>query len=109
MLLTTLVTTTALIAVENKIPSVSNLVKRLNITNEIENKITDHDHHKYITTSEFNKLTAEDFAARLEQANLASKSDIANFVKETDFDDKLKYVNKKVISSKTKHLKLKMN
>ena len=40
MLLTTLVTTTALIAVENKIPSVSNLVKRLNITNEIENKIS---------------------------------------------------------------------
>ena len=30
---------------------------------EIEKKVTDHDHDKYITTSEFNKLTAEHFAA----------------------------------------------
>ena len=29
---------------------------------------------------------------RLKQANLASKSDIANFVKKTDFDNKLKDV-----------------
>ena len=50
-------------------------------------KITDHDHDKYITTPEFNKLTLENFAARLAQANLASKSDIADFVKKTDFDD----------------------
>ena len=27
--------------------------------NEIEKKITDHSHDKYITTPEFNKLTAE--------------------------------------------------
>ena len=72
--------------------------------NEIEKKITDHDHDKYITTPEFNKLTAENFAARLAQANLASKSDIANFVKKTDFDDKLKNLNKKVTSNKSKHL-----
>ena len=32
---------------------------------EIENKITTyHDHGKYITTQEFNKLTAENFTAR---------------------------------------------
>ena len=36
-----------------------------------------------MTTPEFNKLTAENFAARLEQANLASKSDIANLVNKT--------------------------
>ena len=29
---------------------------------------------------EFNKLTSENFAARLKEANLPSKSDIANFV-----------------------------
>ena len=29
---------------------------------------------------EFNKLTSENFAARLKEANLLSKSDIANFV-----------------------------
>ena len=68
--------------------------------NEIEKKITDHDHDKYITTPEFNKLTAENFAARLAQANLASKNDIAALVKKTDFDDKLKNLNKKVTSNK---------
>ena len=44
----------------------------------------------HITTPEFNKLTAEYFAARLKQVNLASKSDIANFLKNTCFDNKLK-------------------
>ena len=67
--------------------------------NEIEKKITDHDHDKYINTPEFYKLTAEDFVARLAQANLGSKSDIANFVKKTDFDDKLKKLNKKLNKS----------
>ena len=53
--------------------------------NEIENKITtDHDHDKYITTQEFNKLTSDNFNARLAQANLASKNDITNFAKKTD-------------------------
>ena len=33
---------------------------------EIEKKLTDHKHDKYITTLEFNKLIAENFAARLE-------------------------------------------
>ena len=70
----------------------------------IEKKITNHDLHGYITNPLFIKLTAENFAARLAQANLASKSDIANFVKKTDFDDKLKNLNKKVTSNKTKHL-----
>ena len=36
-------------------------------TDEVENKIPNHD--KYITTPEFNKLTAENFAAKLKQAN----------------------------------------
>ena len=37
-------------------------------TNKIEKKITDHDHGKYITTQEFNKLTADNFADRLKRA-----------------------------------------
>ena len=38
---------------------------------------TDHDHsNKSITTQEFHKLTAQNFASRIAQANLASKSDI---------------------------------
>ena len=38
-------------------------------------KVTDPVHDKYITTPEFNKLTAESFPARLNQVNLASKND----------------------------------
>ena len=34
-----------------------------------------------ISTQECNKLTSENFTARLKQANLESKSDVANFVK----------------------------
>ena len=106
--ITNLATTTALTAVENKIPNVSNLVKKTDYNtkiSEIENKITtDHDHDKYITTQEFNKLTSENFAARLAQANLASKNDIAALFKKTDFDDKLKNSNKNITSDKTKHV-----
>ena len=44
--------------------------------NEFENKIPDH--AKFITTQEFKKLTTENFAARLKQANLVSKTDFNN-------------------------------
>ena len=48
---------------------------------EIVNKITtDYDHDKYITTQEFNNLTSENVTAKLKQADLASKSDFANFI-----------------------------
>ena len=70
-------TSTALTAVENKIPNVSNLVKKTDYNtkiSEIENKITtSHDHDKYITTQEFNKLKSKNVTARLKQANLARK------------------------------------
>ena len=42
--------------------------------------INDHDYDKYIITLEFDKLTAENFASRLAQSDLARKNDIANFV-----------------------------
>ena len=48
--------------VENKIPNISSLVKKLDYNTkitEIEKKHTDHNHEKLITTPEFNKLTAE--------------------------------------------------
>ena len=56
--------------VENKILDTSNLVTTsvLNTkVSEAENKISDY--AKYITTQEFMKLTAENFAARLKQAD----------------------------------------
>ena len=58
-------------------------------------KLTDYKHDKYITTPEFNKLKAENFAARLAQANLVIK---------TDFDAKLSSLKRKITSNKTIHL-----
>ena len=75
-----------------KIPNLSNLVKKADYStkiSEIEKKISDHHHDKYITTPECNKFTAEIFDLKLKPTNLASISDIANFVKKTDFDNKL--------------------
>ena len=49
----------------------SDLTKKTNYNtkiNEIEKKITDHDHEKYITTQEFNKLTVNNLAARFKKA-----------------------------------------
>ena len=63
--------------------------------------MTDHHHDKYNTTPEFNKLTTENFATRLAQANLASKSHISNFLKKPRFWWETKNLNKKVKSNKT--------
>ena len=53
---------------------------------DIEKKITDHNHDKYITTPEFNNLAAGVFTPRLAQADLVTK---------TDFDNKLQRLDKK--------------
>ena len=73
---------------------------------EIEKKIPDHS--KYSTTSDFNKLAVENFAERLKEAKLATKSDIDNFIKDTDVDDKLGKYNK-ISSNKTKLLQIRQN
>ena len=81
-----------------KIPDFSGLVAITTLNtkiSEIKKKI--HDHAKHTTTLEFNKLTTENFAARLKQANLVNK---------TDFDNKLTSFNKHITSNKTKHLKV---
>ena len=64
---------------------------------------------KLLTTPEFNNLTAENFATRLAQANLASKNDISALVKKKCFNDKLKNLNKNVTSNKTKHVLVENN
>ena len=56
---------------------------------------------KYITTQEFNRLSADNFIARLKQGNLASNID--NFIKKADFDNKLLSFNKSINLNKTKH------
>ena len=53
-----LVTTFALTAIENKITDDINVAKKTDYDAKItdnEKKVADHDHDKYITTSEFNK------------------------------------------------------
>ena len=93
-----LATKTALTAVENKIPSVSSLVKKTDYDtkiSELEKKLTDHNHDKYITTPEFNTLAVYVFNLRLAQANLITK---------TGFDAKLSSLNRKITSHKSKHL-----
>ena len=62
-----------------KIPDTSGLVTTTVLNtkiSEIENKFPDNS--KYITTQEFNKLTAEYFAARSKQADLVNKTDSDN-------------------------------
>ena len=62
---------------------------------QIENKLNNHNHDKYIDTSEFNKLAVDVFNATIAQVNLVTK---------TDFDAKLSSLNKKITQNKTKHL-----
>ena len=62
---------------------------------EIENKVSDHNHDKYITTPEFNKLAAGVFNASITQAELVTKK---------DFDTKLQDISKRITSHKIKHL-----
>ena len=84
--------------VKSKIPNTSNLVTTtvlITKISEVGNKIPKND--KYITTPEFNKLSAENFTARLKQANLVNK---------TDFDNKLTNFNRGITSNKTKHLEV---
>ena len=72
-----LATKSTLTTVENKIPDFSNLVKNTDYdtkVTEIENKFNNHNHNKYITTTEFNTLAADVFDARLLQANLVTKT-----------------------------------
>ena len=85
-LLITTVLDTKISEVENNISNTSSLTTTVLNTkiSGVENRISNHD--EYINTPQFNKLTAESFAARLKQANLGSK---------TDFDNKLMRFNRK--------------
>ena len=92
-----LATTNALRTVKNKIPSVSSLVKKTDHDakiSELEKKLTDLNHDKYINTPDFNTLAAKVFNARLAQANLLTKK---------DFDAKLSSLNRKITANKLKN------
>ena len=91
-----LATKVALTAVEIKIPDVGNLVKKTGYNTkitEIEYKLNNHNHYKYITTAEFNTLADDVFNARLAQANLITK---------TGFDAKFSSLNRELRKIKQK-------
>ena len=97
--MTTTVLNTKVGEVESRIKDTKSLVITtfLNATIwGLEYKISDH--VKYITTPEFNKSTADNFAARLKQTNLVSQ---------TDFDNKIISFNRNITSNKTKYLEVK--
>ena len=60
----------------------------------MKKKGIDHNHDKYITTGEFNKVAAEKFDARSKKAHLVIK---------TEFIGELKNFDQKINSNKTKH------
>ena len=89
----TTVLNTKISRVKNKITHTSSLVTATVLNTkigEVEGKIPNHD--VYITTQEFNKLTAENFKERLKQADLVSND---------DFDNKLIRFSKEITSNKT--------
>ena len=73
-----------MIPVENKIPDVSNLVKKVDYDAE-----TLHIKCKYFTTANYNKFTNEKLGLKIKQKELVSKSDIAGFISNTDLDNEV--------------------
>ena len=67
---------------------------------EIENKLNNHNHDKYVTTTEFDTLAADIFNARLSRANLVAK---------TDFDNSISSINIELQQIKQKMSLSKMN
>ena len=88
----------ALTTAKNKIHDVSGLVKKIDYNTkvtEIENKIDNHKHDKYVITPEINTSVADVFNARLPREKLITR---------TNFDAKLSSFITKITSNKTKHL-----
>ena len=74
-----LATKTALTTAENKISDVRSLVRKANYDTKIsdlEKKLSDHNHDKYITTPEFNALTADHFNCKISTSKFNRKRQI---------------------------------
>ena len=82
--ITGLLTTAAFNAVENKIPSFSDLVEKT----DYNTKILEHE-TKYLTTSNYNRFTAETLEAKIKEKGLINKSNIFNLVNRYDLNAKL--------------------
>lgn len=91
-------TNSVLTAAKNEIPKGSNLVKEKDHNtkkSETEKKTMDCKHGKHIITSEFYKLAAQNFKARLKQAYLVTK---------TEYDTKFHDISRRITSNKSTHL-----
>ena len=92
------------------IPSdISSLVKKADYDakiTEIENKLNNHNHDKYITTPEFKILAPDVFNARLSQANLVTKTTFDNTVSSLDSKTAENKTKNKSIENEFKKLKI---
>ena len=70
-------------SVENKIPDVSNVVKKT----DYDAKILDIE-SKYITTADYNKFTKDIVANDIKSKRLVDVSDIAGFINNVNLDKK---------------------
>ena len=70
-------------SVENKIPDVSNVIKKTNY----DAKILDIE-SKNITTADYNKFTKDIVANDIKSKRLVDKSDIAGFINNVNLDKK---------------------
>ena len=75
------------------------------IVTEIENKLNNHNHDKYITTPEFNKLAADVFNVILAQGDLITKIIFDNTVSNVDSKIAENKTKKKSIENELKKLK----
>ena len=76
------------------------LFKKQTKVTDIETKLNNHNHDKYITTLEFNTLAKDLFNVRLAQANLITK---------IDFNAKLSRINREITKNQKEIYLLKMN
>ena len=90
-----LATAATLSAVKKKIPDVNTLFKKADYDAKISEK-------KIFTTSDCNKSRKNIPHAKITEKKVIKN--IGNFVKKTDFDDKVKNINRKITSGKTKHV-----
>ena len=91
-LVTTTILNIKISEIENKIPNISDLIKKEDQHAEISDI-----EEKYFTTSDYNKFTSEILDAKIKQKELVIKSDISNLVKDSDLTQNLEHQQQKQI------------
>ena len=91
-LVTTTILNIKISEIENKIPNISDLIKKEDQHAEISDI-----EGKYFTTSDYNKFTSEILDAKIKQKGLVNKSDISNLVKDSDLTQNLEHQQQKQI------------